>query len=175
MPRLILRRLALILPTFIGVTLMGFALIHAVPGDPVEVRTGEHGISPERLAYYRHELGPDQPLWKQFVNYEVQLLHGDLGKSVMTQQSVWSEFTTVFPATLELATCALIFAIVVGLPLGVVAAVRTSRLRRVRLCCMDRREGRNGPSPTEVMRYGRSSGVPTLTCGSELGQRRQPR
>jgi dipeptide transport system permease protein len=126
--RLILRRLALIIPTFIGVTLMGFALIHAVPGDPVEVRTGEHGISPERLAYYRHELGLDQPLWKQFVNYEVQLLHGDLGKSVVTQQSVWSEFTTVFPATLELATCALIFAIVVGLPLGVVAAVKRGSL-----------------------------------------------
>jgi dipeptide transport system permease protein len=126
--RLILRRLALIIPTFIGVTLMGFALIHAVPGDPVEVRTGEHGISPERLAYYRHELGLDQPLWKQFVNYEVQLLHGDLGKSVVTQQSVWSEFTTVFPATLELATCALVFAIVVGLPLGVVAAVKRGSL-----------------------------------------------
>ena len=125
---LILRRLALIIPTFIGVTLMGFALIHAVPGDPVEVRTGEHGISPERLAYYRHELGLDQPLWKQFVNYEVQLLHGDLGKSVVTQQSVWSEFTTVFPATLELAVCALVFAIVVGLPLGVVAAVKRGSL-----------------------------------------------
>ena len=49
------------IPTFIGVTLMGFALIHAVPGGPVEVRTGEHGISPVRLAYYRHELGLDQP------------------------------------------------------------------------------------------------------------------
>ncbi len=103
---------------------MGFALIHAVPGDPVEVRTGEHGISPERLAYFRHELGLDQPLWKQFVDYEVQLLHGDLGRSVVTQQSVWTEFTTVFPATLELATCAMVFAIVVGLPLGVVAAVK---------------------------------------------------
>ncbi len=122
--RLLLRRVALIIPTVIGVSLLGFLLIHAVPGDPVEVRTGEHGISPERLAYFRHELGLDQPLWKQFADYEGALLHGDMGRSVVTQQSVWSEFTTFFPATLELSLCALIFALVVGLPLGVIAATR---------------------------------------------------
>jgi dipeptide transport system permease protein len=122
--RLILRRLALIIPTFIGVTLLGFILVHAVPGDPIEVRTGEHGISPERLAYFRHELGLDQPLWKQFVDYEVQVAQGNLGKSVVTQVSVWDEFKTFFPATLELAFFAMVFAVVVGLPLGVVAAVR---------------------------------------------------
>ena len=124
MIRLLARRLALIIPTVIGVSLLGFILVHAVPGDPIEVRTGEHGISPERLAYFRHELGLDQPLWKQFVDYEVQLVHGDLGHSVVTQQSVWTEFTTFFPATLELGLCALAFAIVVGLPLGVIAAVK---------------------------------------------------
>ena len=59
---LLTRRLALIVPTLVGVTLLGFILVHAVPGDPIEVRTGEHGISPERLAYFRHELGLDQPL-----------------------------------------------------------------------------------------------------------------
>jgi len=122
--RLLARRLALILPTFVGVTLLGFVLIHAVPGDPVEVRTGERGITPERLAYFRHEMGLDQPLWRQFLTYEAGLARGDLGKSVVTQESVWTEFKTFFPATLELATCALLFAIVVGLPLGVMAAVR---------------------------------------------------
>lgn len=124
MLRLLARRLALILPTFVGVTLLGFVLIHAVPGDPVEVRTGERGITPERLAYFRHEMGLDQPLWRQFLTYEAGLARGDLGKSVVTQESVWTEFKTFFPATLELATCALLFAIVVGLPLGVMAAVR---------------------------------------------------
>ena len=124
MLRLLARRLALILPTFVGVTLLGFVLIHAVPGDPVEVRTGERGITPERLAYFRHEMGLDQPLWRQFLTYEAGLARGDLGKSVVTQESVWTEFKTFFPATLELATCALLFAIVVGLPLGVTAAVR---------------------------------------------------
>ena len=124
MLRLLARRLALIVPTFIGVTLLGFLLIHSIPGDPVEVRVGERGITPERLAYFRHELGLDQPLWKQFLDYEGQLLHGDLGRSVVTQESVWTEFKTFFPATLELGVCALAFAILVGLPLGVMAAVR---------------------------------------------------
>ncbi len=124
MLRLLARRLALIVPTFIGVTLLGFLLIHSIPGDPVEVRVGERGISPERLAYFRHELGLDQPLWKQFLDYQGQLLHGDLGRSVVTQESVWSEFKTFFPATLELGVCALLFAVVLGLPLGVMAAAR---------------------------------------------------
>ena len=122
--RLAARRLALIVPTLIGVTLLGFILVHAVPGDPIEVRTGERGISPERLAYFRHELGLDQPLWKQFADYEWQLLHGDMGHSLVTQESVWTEFTTFFPATVELGVCAMVFALLLGLPLGVIAAVR---------------------------------------------------
>ena len=124
MLRLLARRLALIVPTFVGVTLLGFLLIHAIPGDPVEVRVGERGISPERLAYFRHELGLDQPLYKQFLDYEGQLLQGDLGRSVVTQESVWTEFKTFFPATIELAACAMTFAVLIGLPLGVMAAVR---------------------------------------------------
>ena len=124
MLRLLARRLALVVPTFIGVTLLGFLLIHSIPGDAVEARVGERGISPERLAYFRHELGLDQPLWKQFLDYQGQLLHGDLGRSVVTQESVWTEFKTFFPATLELGLCALLFAVVLGLPLGVMAAVR---------------------------------------------------
>lgn len=124
MIRLLARRLALIVPTLVGVTLLGFILVHAVPGDPVEVRTGERGIDPERLAYFRHELGLDQPLWKQFADYEGQLLRGNMGRSLVTQESVWTEFTTFFPATVELGLCAMAFALLLGLPLGVVAAVR---------------------------------------------------
>ena len=116
-------RLLLVIPTLVGVTLLAFALGHAVPGDPIEARTGERGISPERLAYFRHELGLDQPLWKQFADYEGQLIQGDLGRSVATQESVWTEFTTFFPATVELAACAMAFAILIGLPFGVLAAV----------------------------------------------------
>ena len=85
---------------------------------------GERGIAPERLAALRHEFGYDQPLWKQFVDYEVQVVHGDLGVSLVTRQTVWSEFLTLFPATIELAFCAIGFAVLIGIPLGVVAALR---------------------------------------------------
>ena len=124
MLRYLLRRVMLIVPTFIGVTLLSFTLIHLVPGDPIEARVGERGIAPERLAALRHEFGYDQPLWKQFVDYEVQVVHGDLGVSVVTRQTVWSEFLTLFPATIELAFCAIGFAVLIGIPLGVVAALR---------------------------------------------------
>jgi dipeptide transport system permease protein len=122
--RFLLRRVALIVPTFIGVTLLSFMLIRLVPGDPIEVRSGEHGIAPERLAELRHDLGLDQPLWKQFVQYEVGVVTGGLGVSVVTREPVWKEFTTLFPATLELALCAIVLAMVVGVPLGIIAAVK---------------------------------------------------
>jgi dipeptide transport system permease protein len=124
MLRFLLRRIGVIIPTFIAVTFISFMLIRLVPGDPIEVRVGERGIAPERLAQLRHEYGLDQPLWKQFLDYESQVLQGDLGSSVVTHDSVWSEFTELFPATLELAICAMLFAVVVGMPLGVIAAVR---------------------------------------------------
>jgi dipeptide transport system permease protein len=122
--RFLLGRLVLIVPTFIGVTFLAFLLIHLVPGDPIEVRVGEHGIAPERLAELRHEFGLDQPLWKQFLDYEVSVVSGGLGKSVVTREPVWNEFTTLFPATLELTLCAITLALVIGLPLGVIAAVK---------------------------------------------------
>ncbi len=124
MLKLLLGRAALLVPTFFGVTLLSFALIHLVPGDPVAVRVGEHGVPPEQLAAMRHTLGIDQPLWKQFLDYELQVLHGNLGTSIVSQDSVWHEFITLFPATLELALSAMLFATLIGLPLGVVAAVR---------------------------------------------------
>lgn len=122
MLRYLLRRIALIVPTFVAVTLLSFMLIRLVPGDPIEVRAGERGIAPERLAEMRHAYGLDQPLWKQFVDYERQVASGNLGTSILTRESVWSEFTTLFPATLELSLCAMLFATIVGIPLGVVAA-----------------------------------------------------
>jgi dipeptide transport system permease protein len=124
MIRFFLRRVTLIIPTFIAVTFLSFILIRLVPGDPIEVRAGEHGIDPARLAELRHDFGLDQPLWKQFLDYEVQIAHGNLGNSVVTQAPVWDEFTTLFPATVELSVCAMLFAVLVGIPLGVIAAVK---------------------------------------------------
>ena len=80
-----LRRLALTVPTFIALMFVTFVAIRLVPGDPVEVRVGEHGISPERLAYFRHQLGLDLPVWRQFLDYCWRLLHGDFGVSLSTQ------------------------------------------------------------------------------------------
>ena len=80
----ILRRVALIVPTFIGVTLLAFALIHLIPGDPVENLSGERGMDPARRERLLHEFGLDRPLPVQYGEYVWRALHGDLGISVVT-------------------------------------------------------------------------------------------
>jgi dipeptide transport system permease protein len=122
------RRLALTLPTFFALMFVTFVAIRLVPGDPVEVRVGERGISPERLAQFRHELGLDQPVWKQFADYVWQLLHGDFGTSLVTNQKVLTEFAALFPATLELSLFAMLFAALIGLPAGTIAAAKRGSL-----------------------------------------------
>jgi dipeptide transport system permease protein len=124
MLRFLIRRISVIVPTFVAVTFLSFLLIHLVPGDPIETRSGERGIAPERLAELRHQFGFDQPMWRQFLHYEEQVASGDLGTSIVTQDSVWREFLQLFPATIELSLCAILFAVLVGVPLGVMAAVR---------------------------------------------------
>jgi dipeptide transport system permease protein len=119
-----LRRLALTIPTFLALMFVTFAAIRLVPGDPVEVRVGERGISPERLAFFRHQLGLDQPVWKQFLDYVWHILHGDFGVSLSSQQKVLTEFLTLFPATIELSFFAMLFALAIGVPAGVIAAVK---------------------------------------------------
>jgi dipeptide transport system permease protein len=81
-------------------------------------------MSPERLAYFRHQLGLDQPVWKQFLDYVWRLAHGDFGVSLSSQQKVLTEFLTLFPATFELAFFAMLFAVLIGVPAGAVAAVK---------------------------------------------------
>jgi len=122
--RFLLQRLGLIVPTFVGVTFLSFMLIRLVPGDPIEVRAGEHGIDSARLAELRHDYGLDQPLWKQFLDYEKGVVTGGLGVSIVTREPVWNEFIELFPATLELASCAIILGLVLGIPFGLIAAVR---------------------------------------------------
>src|SRR5512140_1487300 len=100
MLKYLLKRAALTVPTFIALMFLTFVAIRLVPGDPVEVRVGERGISPERLAQFRHELGLDQPVWLQFWHYVVDLVHGDFGTSIVTNQKVLTEFAALFPATL---------------------------------------------------------------------------
>jgi dipeptide transport system permease protein len=118
------RRILLTIPTFVALMFATFVAIRLVPGDPVEVRVGERGISPERLAEFRHALGLDLPVWRQFLAYVWQLMHGDFGTSLSTQQKVLTEFLTLFPATLELSFFALLFAVLIGIPAGAIAAVK---------------------------------------------------
>ena len=124
MLRFILTRVGLVVPTFLGIILLTFVLIRLVPGDPVEVRVGERGISPERHAELVHQMGLDRPLYVQFFDYVGGVLKGDLGISVITHRPVMTEFLTLFPATLELAFFALIFATAIGVPAGMLAAVK---------------------------------------------------
>jgi dipeptide transport system permease protein len=124
----ILRRLWLLVPSVLGITLLTFSLIHMIPGDPIEVMVGERTLDPVMHAQALHRLGLDKPLYLQYFDYLSNLAHGNLGQSLVTHDSVWTEFTTLFPATLELATCAMLFAVVVGLLAGVIAAIKRGSL-----------------------------------------------
>ncbi|QAV22889.1 dipeptide ABC transporter permease DppB [Proteus hauseri] len=124
MLQFILQRLGLVIPTFIGITLLTFIFVHLIPGDPVMIMAGERGLSPERHAYLMAELGLDKPLWQQYLNYLNGVLHGDLGISLKSRIAVWDEFLPRFKATLELGVCAMVFAVSVGIPVGVLAAVK---------------------------------------------------
>src|SRR5947209_456768 len=115
----LLRRAGLVVPTFFGITLLVFALIHMIPGDPVEAMSGERGMEPARYAQLAHELGLDQPLYLQYFSYLKQVAGGNLGASYVTHEPVLHEFAALFPATLELSICAMLLALLVGMPAGV--------------------------------------------------------
>ena len=120
----LLKRLGLVLPTFIGITLLVFSLIRLLPGDPVEALSGERGMDAERYQRLLHQFGLDRPLPVQYLDYLWKALHGDLGLSIITHEPVFKEFMTLFPATIELSACAMLIALLLGLPAGIVAAVK---------------------------------------------------
>ncbi|MFS2327215.1 MULTISPECIES: ABC transporter permease subunit [Brucella] len=122
--RFIFNKLLYLIPTFIGITIVAFAFVRVLPGDPVLLMAGERGVSPERHAQLLAQLGFDRPLWEQYLHYVGNLLHGDFGQSLVTKKPVIDEFFALFPATVELAFCAIILAILVGIPAGVIAAVK---------------------------------------------------
>jgi dipeptide transport system permease protein len=122
--RFLLTRFSLIIPTFIGMTLLAFFLVRLVPGDPIETMAGERGIDAARHATLMKEYGFDRPILVQYGIYIERVLHGDLGKSLITQAPVIEEFGALFPATIELAVCAIIFALLIGIPAGIIAAVK---------------------------------------------------
>jgi dipeptide transport system permease protein len=127
MLRFILNRLALVVPTFLGISILSFAFIRLLPGDPIDVLAGERSMSAERRAQLIHQFGLDQPIWQQYVDYLWKALHGDLGTSLTTAHPITGEFLTLFPATIELAVCATIFATIIGVVLGILAATQRGK------------------------------------------------
>jgi peptide/nickel transport system permease protein len=122
MTRFIARRLLLTVPVLLGVATLVFSLIHLVPGDPVQAMLGDTA-APRDVAELRVRLGLDKPLAVQYGNFLVRLAHGDLGTSLRTNQKVTLAISERMPATIELALAAMALAIVVAIPLGIIAAV----------------------------------------------------
>jgi len=128
MLRFLVNRLGLLIPTFIGVSIVAFAFVRVLPGDPILLLVGERGVTPERYAQLQHLYGFDRPLAVQYLDYLWGVLHGDLGTSIVTRRPVLGEFLTLFPATLELSICAIGLAVLIGIPAGIFAAVRRGSL-----------------------------------------------
>ena len=121
-----IKRFLGIVPVLFGVVLLTFLLVHSVPGDPVEVMLGESASSADRMQL-RSDLGLDQPIYVQFGVYLNKLAHGDLGVSIHSKKPIVDLLAERLPATAKLALLALSFAILIGLPLGVVAALRVNQ------------------------------------------------
>lgn len=124
MAQFLLRRSLLSLIVLFLTTIVTFTLAHSVPGDPTAAIVSEKISTPEVIAQVRKKYGLDKPAPVQYVLYLKNLLHGDLGQSLTTRHSVGRDLKQFFPATLELSLFAMFFAIVVGGPLGVIAAIR---------------------------------------------------
>jgi peptide/nickel transport system permease protein len=123
MLRFVVRRLLLLVPILIGVSLLVFGWIRALPGSPAEALLGEHA-TPQAVAQIRRQYGLDKPIYAQYWNYVKTLASGNLGTSITTQRTVTYEIGHRFPATVELALAAMLFSILVGVPIGFLAAKR---------------------------------------------------
>lgn len=127
MLRFAVRRIMLMIPVLFGLSVLLFAWLRALPGDPARALLGEKA-TPEAIARINEQYGFDQPLLQQYVTYVGQLVRGDFGSSPRTGEPVLETFMLRFPATIELAVAALLFAVVVGIPLGYLAAKRAGGL-----------------------------------------------
>jgi peptide/nickel transport system permease protein len=123
MLRFVVRRLLLLVPILVGLSILVFAWIHALPGSPAEALLGERS-TPAAVQQIRHQYGLDKPIPVQYWNYVKTTLSGNLGTSITTSRTVVYEVEHRFPATAELALAAMFFAILLGIPLGFLAAKR---------------------------------------------------
>ncbi len=125
--RYVSRRIILIIPVLFGVSILTFFLARVVPGDPARLAAGPQGTQ-ATYEQIRAEFGLDDPLLVQYWHYLTGLLQGDWGNSILSRRPVLTDLGTYWPATLELVIVAMLIATAVGIPLGVIAAVRADRL-----------------------------------------------
>ena len=123
MIRFIFKRLLLAIPTLFAVLTIIFLIIRVIPGDPAVAVLGDNATE-EAVAALRTQMGLDDPLWKQYVTYIGGLLQGDLGDSLVTRKSSWDQIRFVIPYTLELTLASVLIALAIGIPGGVITAIR---------------------------------------------------
>jgi peptide/nickel transport system permease protein len=116
-------RIALAVPTLLAVLTLIFVIVRIAPGDPATAMLGDYA-SKEAVQQLQKQMGLDQPLWRQYVDYVSGVVHGDLGKSLSTRQPAWSQIRFVLPYSLELAFASIVLSIAMGIPLGVLIAVK---------------------------------------------------
>ncbi len=119
----IIRRLMIMIPTLLGVTVIVFLMLHATPGDPAELLLGERATE-KALHEVREHLGLNEPLHVQYGLFLKRLMKGDLGETIWTRQKVWTEVKQRFPATIELALVALFISCFAGMILGIISATK---------------------------------------------------
>jgi peptide/nickel transport system permease protein len=124
MIRYVINRLLQAIPTVLLVSVMVFLMLHFIPGDPAEIYIGDKPSTPELLAKIREDMGLNRPLYEQYLSFMWNVLHGDLGKSLNNNRPVLDEIMLRLPSTLELALSAMLMAGVLGLSLGIIAALR---------------------------------------------------
>ncbi|MCL4467297.1 MAG: ABC transporter permease [Chloroflexi bacterium] len=117
-------RLVMAVPVLLGVTILVFSMLYLLPGDPVQAMLGESATSAEHVERLRRELGLDDPIYVQYARFLGNALRGDLGRSLVSRHQVLDEILSQFPATAELALASMAIAVIVGVTLGVLAAIR---------------------------------------------------
>jgi len=121
--RYVVRRLLLLVPILIGLSILVFLWVRALPGGPAQSLLGERA-TPQRIAAFRHQYGLNKPVYEQYFAYVREIGSGHFGYSITTRRKVITEFRQRFPATIELALGAIVFATLIGIPLGFIAAKR---------------------------------------------------
>ncbi|MEU1848272.1 ABC transporter permease [Streptomyces sp. NPDC019990] len=129
MGRYVARRLLQMIPVFIGSTLLIFCMMYALPGDPVRAMMGDQAYDPTVVASIKKDLGLDQPLLQQYVNYMTGLVQGDFGTQIASKRPIADIILDAFPVTIRLTLFAFVFVSLVGIGLGVVAGLRPDTLR----------------------------------------------